>query len=139
MSIATILLPVFVQVALTFALLISTGRSRSQALKAREIEIADIALGQAAWPTRPTQFGRAYQNQFETPILFYVLVGLALITHQADLLFVVLSWAFVAARLVHAGVHVTSNHVQKRFVAFIVAMSILLTMWIIFAVRILSA
>ena len=37
----------------------------------------DIALGQPDWPERPTQFGNAFHNQFELPVLFYVLTILA--------------------------------------------------------------
>ena len=89
MSIQAVLLPVFVQVGLTFILLLLMGRARFTALRAREVKLGDIALGQNAWPDRPAQFARSYQNQFELPILFYVLVVLAIITKKDDLLFVV--------------------------------------------------
>ena len=47
-----------------------------------------------------------------------MLTILAWITKQADLLFVVLAWVFVVLRVLHAGVHVTSNNVAQRFAAF---------------------
>jgi hypothetical protein len=71
--------------------------------------------------------------------MFYVLVILALFTRKADMLFVVLSWMFVTTRLVHAGIHVTSNDMRTRFAAFAAGALILLIMWIIFALRILFA
>jgi peptidoglycan/LPS O-acetylase OafA/YrhL len=49
-----------------------------------------------------------------------VLVILALFTRKADTLFVVLAWMFVASRLAHAAIHVTSNHLQRRFFAFLI-------------------
>jgi hypothetical protein len=137
-SVAAILLPVFVQVALTFALLGWLGRSRFAALRARQVKVHEIALGERAWPPRLLQIQNAYHNQFETPVLFYVLVALALFTRQADMLFVVLSWMFVAARFVHAVIHTTSNVVSRRFMAFVVSTSILAVMWVVFAVRILT-
>jgi hypothetical protein len=70
-------------------------------------------------------------------MLFYVLVVLALFLHKADLLFVIMSWIFVISRIVHAGVHITSNNVNQRFAAYTVGMVVLLLMWAIFAVRIL--
>jgi hypothetical protein len=103
MTIPAVLLPVFVLVALTFALLFWMGSARLRALKGGEVGVPDIALRQAAWPERPTQISNAYDNQLQLPVLFYALVPLALITRKADLLFVVLSWMFVATRLVHAG------------------------------------
>jgi len=73
----------------------------------------------------------------QVPLLFYVIVVLAWITKQADLIFVVMAWIFVLSRLVHTYIHTTSNHVPTRFNAFAVGVIVLLLMWIIFAVRIL--
>ncbi len=139
MSIAAILAPLFVQVALTLLLLFWMGRLRVVAVQGREVKFRDIALGQRAWPDRVTQVSNAYQNQFELPVLYYALVPLAIITKQADLLFVVLSWMFVAARLVQASIHTTSNRVFARFQAFAVAALVLAIMWVVFAVRIVAA
>ncbi len=137
MTLPAILAPLFVQVALTFALLVWTGRSRVAVLRAKEVRIGEVALGQRVWPQRVQQVSNAYQNQLEVPVLFYVIVALAILTRQADLLFVALSWAFVASRLAHAFVHTTSNRLQHRFMAFLVGVLILMLMWIIFAVRVL--
>jgi len=132
-----VLLPVFVQVALTFALLFWMASARTGSVRRGETKIRDIALGQPAWPEHPTQIGNCYHSQFQIPLLFYVLVILAWITKQADLIFVVMAWIFVIARLAHAYIHTTSNHVPTRFRVFAAGMFVLLLMWIIFAVRIL--
>jgi hypothetical protein len=139
MSIASILLPVFVQVALTFALLMRLGTARTASVSAGQTKVRDIALGQSNWPPEITQVGNCFNNQFQLPTLFYVLVTLALILHKADLLFVILSWVFVISRFVHAGVHITSNNVTHRFAAYTVGLLALLVMWAIFAIRILFA
>ena len=139
MTVDAILLPLFVQVGLTFFLLFWTGSVRVAAVRGREVRIPDIALGQPAWPARVTQISNAYHNQLELPLLFYVLVILALFTRKADTFFVVLAWMFVATRLVHAAIHVTSNDVQRRFFAFLVGALILFIMWIVFALRIFFA
>ena len=76
-------------------------------------------------------------NQFELPVLFYVLVILAIVTRQADLLFVAMSWIFVALRVLHAYIMVTTNFVPRRFQIHFVALVVLVLMWIIFAFRIL--
>jgi hypothetical protein len=132
------LLAVFVMVGLTLVLLFWTGFIRVRAIKRGEVRMGDIALGQN-WPPRVQQISNAYHNQFQLPVLFYILVAFALITRKADLLFVVMAWMFVVARLAHAAIHVTSNYVPNRFYAFTVGAVILGLMWIIFAVRILLA
>ncbi|GEO13298.1 MAPEG family protein [Microvirga aerophila] len=139
MSVTAVLLPVLVQIALTFVLLVSMGRSRLSRLKAGEVKVKDVSLGERNWPTRTQQIANSYHNQFELPVLFYVLVALALITRKADLVFVVLSWMFVVTRLVHAFIHTTSNRLSHRFMAFLIGALILMLMWIIFALRIFAA
>jgi hypothetical protein len=137
MSIQAVLLPVFVQVALTFALMFWMGSVRVAAISRGQVKVRDMALGQPVWPERETQIANCYHNQFQLPVLFYVLVALALFTRKADLLFVVLSWTFVLLRLAHALVHVTTNHVPTRFRWFLAGALVLLVMWIVFAARIL--
>jgi len=139
MSISAVILPVLVLVGLTLILLFALGRSRLSVLRAGEVKVRDIALGERVWPKRILQLQNAYHNQFELPVLFYALVALALITRKADMIFVVMSWMFVVSRLVHAAIHVTSNKVSLRFMAFLVGVLILAAMWIIFAVRIFAA
>jgi hypothetical protein len=101
--------------------------------------VGDIALGERNWPKRVLQFQNAFHNQFEMPVLFYLLVAFALFTRKADMLFVVMSWMFVASRLVHVFIHTTSNKVMWRFQAFAVGVLILAIMWVIFAIRIFAA
>ena len=137
MSIATVLSPVFILIALTIGLLMWTGRSRVGALKRREVKLGQIALGQPAWPDKVTQIGNAYQNQLETPVLLYVLVALAIIAKKDDLAFVGLEWLYVLTRLAHAYIHTGTNNVPMRFNAFILGVGVLALMWGVFAVRIL--
>jgi len=137
MSLQAVLAPLFVQVALTFVLLFWMAGARTSALRRREVKIADIALRQPAWPVRATQIGNAFHSQLEVPILFYILVILALAARKADLLFVIMSWLFVLSRVVHAAIHTSDNYVPRRFYAYAVGAIILLLMWIIFAVRVM--
>jgi len=65
------------------------------------------------WPKRVSQLAYAFSNEFELPVLFYVLTILLVITHHADLIYWVLAWTFVVFRL-PARVHVTTNNVRNR-------------------------
>ena len=137
MSIQAVLLPLFVEVALTFALLIWMGRLRSEALRSGQAQPRDIALREPNWPTGALQVANSFQNQFELPVLFYVLTILAWFTRHADWLFVIMAWIFVLSRLVQAYIHCTSNRVSQRGMAYAVGAVVLAAMWVIFAVRIL--
>ena len=137
MSIQSILLPLFVQVALTFLLLFWTGRVRLAAVRRGDVHVRDVALREPSWPKQETQIANAYQNQLELPVLFYVLTILAIMTRQADMLFVLLAWVFVVLRVVHVYVHITSNGLKLRFSLFASGVVVLAAMWVIFVLRIL--
>ena len=137
MSIPMILLPVFVQVGLTFTLLLWMAGARGKALSGGEVKPRDIALRQPNWPAHATAIGNCYANQFEVPVLFYVLIALALPLRHADLIIVMLSWVFVVTRFVHAGIFVTSNDVRTRSLAWFAGVLVLLAMWLYFALKIL--
>jgi len=138
MEIRFVLLPLFVQVALTFVLIFWTARVRIAALRSGQAKLKDTALGQQAWPPRATQVANCYNSQFQIPVLFYVLTVLAIMTRHADVLFVVMAWLFVVTRIIHAYIHTGTNYVPHRFNAFAAGVFILALMWIIFAVRILA-
>ncbi|MEP6838584.1 MAG: MAPEG family protein [Bradyrhizobium sp.] len=137
MSVQMVLLPVFVLVGLAFALLLGMATARTQSLKSGETRIKDIALREPNWSTRATQIGNCFSNQFEIPVLFYVLIALALPLRHADLFIVLMSWVFVVTRFAHAGIFVTSNNVQQRGLVWFSGVLVLLAMWIYFALRIL--
>ena len=139
MSIQAVLLPLFVQVTLTFVLLIWMAALNRSAVVRREVRWQDIALREPNWPAPNLQVRNAFHNQLETPLLFYVLTILAWITRHADLLFVILAWIYVALRIVHAYIHVTDNYVPRRGAAFIMSAIVLALMWLIFMLRLLLA
>lgn len=139
MSVGMVLLPLFVQVGMTLVLGVWLAGLRTPALRRGEVKPRDIALREPNWPRHITQVGNSFLNQFELPVLFYLLTVLELITKQADLLFVALSWVFVLSRLVHAFVHVTSNDLRLRGGFFGVGALVLIVMWAVFIVRILVA
>ena len=139
MTIQEVLLPLFLEVILTFALLFWLAPLRAGDFSSGRTRPQDVALREPNWSQRSLQVAYSYSNQFELPVLFYVLTILAWVTRHADLIFVVLAWVFVIFRYLQAGVHVTSNQVQLRGAFFGVSALVLAIMWIIYIVEILAA
>lgn len=137
MSVQMVLLPVFVLVGLTFALLLGMATTRTRALAGGETKMKDVALGEPNWPTRAAQIGNCFSNQFEIPVLFYILIAIALPLRHADLVIVLLSWVFVVTRFVHAGIFVTSNDLRQRGPAWFAGVLVLFAMWLYFALKLL--
>jgi hypothetical protein len=132
------LYPVLVQIALTFLLVLATAITRVRAIAGGAVKPGDVALGQKSWPVQSMKFSNAYQNQLESPILFYAGVILAGLYGVAGDLLLVLAWIWVALRIVHAAIHVTSNHMLHRFLAFAAGISVLIAFWAVLAVSVLT-
>ena len=137
MSIQAVLLPLFVEVILTLGLLLWLGFVRRDDLNSGAVRTEQIALREPNWPKRTQQIAYCFSNQFELPVLFYVLTILSIITHHADLIFVVLAWVFVLSRIAQALVHTTSNVVMQRGMFYAVGAVALMAAWLIFIIRIL--
>ena len=138
MSLPAVLAPLFVQVALTFAVLIWTARLRTSELGSGAVRPEEVALREPRWSKQALKVGNALSNQFELPLLFYVLTILAWVTRHAGAVFVVLAWLFVLFRLSHAYVHVTSNNMRVRGPLFGGSTAVLAAMWVIYIVEVFS-
>jgi len=129
------LLPAFIHVAMIFVLLVRLGRGRVEAARRGKVQLRDVALDSSKWPGEVRKIGNAYDNQFELPVLYYAALALLLATSLVDWVAVVLSWAFVAARLVHMAIHTGENVVIRRFQAFVAGVLVLALLWLWFALR----
>jgi hypothetical protein len=132
MGAAAVLGPVFGQVILTFALLLRLGTLRYDVVRTGKVQLRDIALDQAAYPPAVQQVANAFRNQFELPVLFYLVSFLSLFTARSSLTLVILGWLFVLTRIFHALIHVTTNNVPRRFFTYFAGAAILILMWIVY-------
>ncbi|GGE54462.1 membrane protein [Halopseudomonas oceani] len=123
-----VFLPVLAQIALTFWLYITLARAKNRAQAAGEVDEARRALYDDAWPEPVQQINNCIRNQFELPVLFYVLVLLLWSVGAAGVLAQLLAWLFVASRVIHARVQTGSNHVPTRRRAFSVGALVLMAM-----------
>ena len=136
MSIQMILAPLFVQVLLTLGVLYTLAGRRFGAFKRGEVG-GPVSLRERNWPAYARQAEFNYQNQFELPVLFYLLTVLSIITRHADIFFLLMAWVFVTMRVLHAIVHVTSNDLRLRAGLFVASAIVLTIMWVVFIVRIM--
>lgn len=132
MSFTAILAPLFVQVLLTFALLLWLGYLRVAAIRSGAVQLREVALDADLWPANIRQVANAFNNQLQIPVLYYVLVVLVLVVSPAMPGMVWLGWLFVVTRLIHALIMVTTNNVPRRSAVFGLGVVILGLMWLIF-------
>ena len=141
MSFKPILLPLLVQVLLTFAVWVYMYAWRIPEITRKGIDPQRLKDRAAAHELLPDSANASnnLKNLFELPILFYTAVLLSLVLMIQDPLMVQLSWGFVALRIVHSVIHCTYNNVNHRFAAYALSTLFLLFMWIRLAAFILTS
>ena len=138
MSLQAVLAPLFVEVILTFALMLAMAKLRTDDYRLGVLKPQDVALREAKYSARATQVAHSFSNQFELPVLFYVLTILVWVTRHAGYAFVTLAWIFVICRLLQAYVHVTNNRVRLRGACYFVGAAVLMVMWAIYIVEVFT-
>ena len=129
------LAPLFIHVALTNYVGIRNVSNRISSVMKGETKLSDIALNSGNWPPYVKKWSNNFANQFDVPTVWYVLTALIIATAKIDLAFIILSWIFVASRLVHTYIHTGSNFVRHRMYSFLVGFSALTIMWLWFGIR----
>ena len=127
--------PMIAQTALTFGIYALMSKRRFAAVRAGTAEARDYKIPSVE-PQPSATAARNLMNQFELPMLFYVVSILFHVTAGASYLVVAVAWAFVASRFAHAYVHVTTNRLMLRRRLFLVGFFCTFLLWILFAAHI---
>ena len=110
--------PALAQIGLTFFMLFRLSAAKTSAAKSGLVNESRRALYADAWPDKVVQINNNIRNQFETPVLFYALLGMLWALQAATLLALILAWTYVLTRFVHAYIHIGSNIVSQRVKPF---------------------
>jgi len=127
--------PVLAQILLTIAMYALLGARKRRAIEAGGVDRQQTALDNRAWPADVVKVSNNIANQFEGPVLFYVLAFVLYAIDAVDVIALTLAWIYVASRYVHAYIHVGSNYVPARFSAFLFGMLMLMGLLMVAAVR----
>jgi hypothetical protein len=131
-----LLLPVFLHVLLTLALGVILGLARRNALKDGKARVREVVLDTRQWPDHVRKLSNNFDNQFQLPMLWYAGVAFTLILGLADIVAVVLSWAFLLARIAHSYVHIGRNIMVQRFFVFAAGATVLSLYWLWLALQV---
>jgi hypothetical protein len=123
--------PMFAMVLLTATVLGILFRSRVRAVREQKVTAKYFRVFQGETePEETAKPGRHFANLFEAPTLFYAACLAAMVTRQTGIMIVVLAWAYVAARIAHAWIHLGGNRVRLRIRAYFASWLALGAMWI---------
>lgn len=110
--------PVVVQILLTAYMYIRLKNVKIEVVQAGGVDRQKAALDPDAWPDSVRKVNNNIRNQFEAPVLFYVLTIIVFVLGAVNPVTLGLAWLFVLTRLAHAYIHTGSNIVKYRLKVF---------------------
>lgn len=129
--------PALAQILWTFIVLVIMFLRRRKAFANREVRLADVAVSTERYPEPARLAAANFSNQFETPVLFFALIPIAIHVGATGYVMAALAWAYVATRVLHTLVHTGSNRLQRRAIVFAVGLACLFLMWVGIVVAVL--
>ena len=127
----SLIYPIAAMALLTVFVLVRLFRSRVAAVRTGQIEAAYFRLHQGGdEPETTRKVSRHFINLFEAPTLFYAACLAGMIAGIAGPVFPTLAWGYVAARAIHAVIHLGGNRLRKRIFAYFVSWLFLVAMWV---------
>ncbi len=129
-------IPMLLMMVLTMVVWVVMGRRRVAWVRAEKGAIGKLRTRAQAGdtPTKVRQAADNFQNQFELPVLFYVLTFYIAWENEISWLDLWLAYFFVASRYVHSYIHCSYNNVIHRFWAYTAGalalwLMLLMTIW----------
>ena len=135
-----ILYPGVAMFFLTFAVVAYMGINRLLAVRRREVRVKYYRLySEGEEPPRLQLLTRHAQNHYEVPPLFYLVLLFIYVTGHVTSLTVALAWLYFASRCVHSYIHLGTNNVTHRLLAYAAGVLILGVLWLTLLVSMLAS
>jgi len=107
----------------------------TKAIKEKKLELKYVKLYNLDPPDYVELSRQTLKNQFESPILFYILICMLFVNNNIIILDLVIAWAYALSRYVHAYVRLSRNYIPHRALIFSLGLLILLAGWINFIIK----
>ena len=111
--------PVLAQLLIPILVLLLNGKRKSADVKSGQFDREKAAMDNEAWGKPVVLTSKNLANQFQLPVIFYVLCLILVSLDTVTMVTLAVAWFFVATRYVHAYVHVSTNYVPARLRAFL--------------------
>jgi hypothetical protein len=121
----------FAMILLTLVVSARLLSLRINAVKNGKVSLGQFRLNSGDIPNNIAQASRNYSNLFEVPVLFYAAGTLALALQLQSAAMIILSWTFVASRILHSWIHLTYNNVIHRMRAFLASYMCVVAIWVL--------
>ena len=125
--------PVLAQLLIPVLVLLLNGKRKSADVKSGQFDREKAAMDNEAWSKPVVLTSKNLANQFQLPVIFYVLCLILASIDAVAMVTLAVAWVFVATRYVHAYVHVSTNYVPFGMRVFLLGS---LTLFVFFGLTI---
>jgi len=134
MSAELIIWPMIIIALTTLYIYIPMGQARVAGVKSGKTKASVYKLN-VGEPEESLRFTNALRNQYETPTMFYAVCLAAYVTGNANIVMIVLAFAYAILKTVHIIIHIKTNNLRHRRPVFALAWIALIAMWLVLAVN----
>ena len=123
--------PALAQLLIPILVLMLNGKRKSDDVTSGEFDREKAAMDNEAWSSPVVLTSKNLANQFQLPVIFYVLCLILASIDGVAAVPLTVAWVFVVTRYIHAYVHVSTNYVPARMRAFLVGALSLIVLFVL--------
>jgi hypothetical protein len=125
-----LIIPMVLYVIYILALGVLNFLARYRALRHGVVRLELFKAYTQSAPEKLIVIGRHFDNQFQAPLLFLAAGAAHLAMKDVGGLTVILSWVFVATRLLHSLEHLGRNRIGLRAIWYALGLLVTVALWI---------
>ena len=122
--------PTLAMIFWIFVVGVILGFRRKAAFASGAVRPGDVTVSTERYPVPARLAGANFTNQFETPVIFFALIMIAMETGATGYVMAILAWLYVATRVLHTLIHVGPNRLPLRGAVYGVGIIALFCMWL---------
>ena len=103
---------------------------RKDAFSSGAVRPEDVSVSTERYPIPARLAAANFSNQFETPVIYFALVMLAMETGATGYAMAMLAWLYVATRVIHTLIHIGPNKLPVRGAVYGIGVVALFCMWV---------
>ncbi|QEL21889.1 hypothetical protein FQV39_04320 [Bosea sp. F3-2] len=103
---------------------------RKEAFTSGAVRPEDVTVSTERYPVPARLASANFSNQFETPVVYFALIMLAMEVGATGYAMALLAWLYVATRVIHTFIHIGPNRLPVRGAVYGIGIIALFGMWL---------
>ena len=103
---------------------------RKDAFSSGAVRQDEVSVSTESYPVPARLAAANFTNQFESPVIFFAVVMVAMETGATGYAMALLAWLYVATRVIHTFIHLGPNKLPLRGAVYGIGFIALFCMWL---------